>query len=363
MNVPFRTVSFGTGTASRLSSQEAREVINRIFEEEGIYLQKNYDYKRGEVSALLDGFDPKRNIGYVWIDGNKMGDGMTTSHQKTTAYNGILHYTIIEGETDKVAQFVKSAAEHTDNPQEFDKRLEAAQKISIEAEKLQAYKMIYLYTLMEDNREKYKPNYNYIKPLLESDIAFEEKEKIFVLFRRLGRKVSAHDEKDILSEIISEIVSLNDEKERIRQYNNFYTFLNVNRREKSAKTENGPTQKILAIKDKKTLAEKIQQFGFKYLDGKISLEEAQQLQRMYKGDCIAPISVRDDRFIYNLGYGQLTKREDRKLEKIKKNRSKEEYNIAYRETVMGIHAKDETLKRLETQVRRYIRWAKLQARY
>ncbi len=374
MNVPFRTSSFGTGTASRLSSEEAREVIDRVFKEEGIYLQKNYEYKKGEVSALLDGFDLKRNIGYVWIDGYKMGDDMMTSHQKTTAYKGIPDYSIIEGDADRIARFVKSAIEHTDNPHEFNKRFEADRQISIEDEKLLAYKALYLDILIADNREeKYKPDYEYIKLFLDSDIAFEEKEKIFILFRRLGRKVSTHDEKDILSEIISEIVSLTDEEERIRQYNNFSTFLTVNGRERYAKIENGPTQKILAIKDKKRMAEEIQRFGAEYLDQKISLEEAKRLQGMYKGDCIAPISIRDDRFYYQHHHHhrtpQLSKKQKRKLEKIKETaRTDEEHRQAsfqarafVEQQIPNPHR--ETLKTLENQVRQYIQWARLQARY
>ena len=293
------------------------------------------------MSVLLDGFDPKRNIGYVWINWNKMGDGMTTSHLKTTAYNGIRTLTVLSNKTDEIAPFLKEVIEDTDDTLKFNERLEVIQKITSEEEKRLAYKALYLDILIANNREeKYKPDYTYIKSFMDSSIAFEEKEKIFILFRRLGRIVNAQGEKDMLSEILSEIVNLKDEAERIQQYNNFSTFFSVNSREKYAKIENGPTQKILALKDKKRMAEEIQRFGFEYLDGKISLEEAKQLQGMYKGDCIAPISVRDGRFSYRYDF-EVFPFEEKKKE----------------------NPKDETLKALETQVRQYIQWAKQQGGY
>jgi len=364
MNIPITTVLSGSRSSSRLNSEEARDIINKVFQEEGIYLQENYDYKKGEVRALLDGFDPKSNIGYVWIDGNKMGSGMVVSHQKTTAYDGIRALTVLNNKTDEIVPFLKEVIEDTGDTLKFNERLEVSQKITTEEEKRLAYKALYIdICIVNKKEEKYKPDYTYIKSFLDSDIAFEEKEKIFILFRRLGRSVSAYAEKDVLSEIVSEIVTLQDEVERIQQFNNFSAFLAVRNFEKYKKIENGSAQKVLAIKDKKRMAEEIQRLGFEYLDGKISLEEAKQLQGMYKGDCIAPISVRDGRFYYKLGYA-FTKREGRKLEKIQKKHSKEEYHKARREIIKTAKKRDSkaaTLKTLETEVRRYIRWAKLQS--
>lgn len=61
----------GCGTISSarplwLSAEETHTIATKAFEDEGIDLQKDYLYEKDSLSVLLDGFDPKLNIGYIY---------------------------------------------------------------------------------------------------------------------------------------------------------------------------------------------------------------------------------------------------------------------------------------------------------
>jgi len=100
LSVPFMTAMFGTGMPERLKSNEARTVINRVFEEEGINLEKNYYYKKDSIKVILDGFDADLNIGYVWVDWDKIGDGMIMRSFNPVKYEEIMKQCFLNYSTD-----------------------------------------------------------------------------------------------------------------------------------------------------------------------------------------------------------------------------------------------------------------------
>lgn len=79
--LPHQTASFGTGAPSYLSDAEAIKLIRKIFQEQGFPLQENVPFRADGVEFQADGYDPKHKIGFVFVNYNKMGEGMLLSWQ------------------------------------------------------------------------------------------------------------------------------------------------------------------------------------------------------------------------------------------------------------------------------------------
>lgn len=367
LRVPYRPASFGTGMASRLKGDEARAVINKVFQEEGIDLEKNYFYKKDSISVVLNGFNADLNIGYVWIDRDKMGDGMVIS-SRPIYYEAILKNCFLNYDVDKLRSLERNIErtikrKEGDYADRFGERFEIAKNIETDEQKLLAFKEIYLDCLIY-NHNKHTPQISEFKNI--ADNSFQEKEKAYLeslLKSKIKNSLNQHPQKTILTKIFNSIIDIEDEKIRKEQYDNFTTFMRESFQEKYRTI----TSKILSMKNKRRMAEKIQVFGFKHLDKKLTLEEAKYLGNIHKEekDFIASIGTRDGRFFYGRGIPKFTPEEEEKLEKIKESGNKEEYKQAYFETIEVAEKrdpKDEALKALETQVRQYIQWAKQQGK-
>ena len=55
--LPYMPASFGTGLPSRLRREDAIGVINRVFREEGVSLDKMFDVKKDGVVVTADGYN------------------------------------------------------------------------------------------------------------------------------------------------------------------------------------------------------------------------------------------------------------------------------------------------------------------
>jgi len=86
LGIPYSPPTCGNGLLSYISKKDAREVINKVFEEEGIKLQENYYYKSDSITTVVDGFNPDLNIGYIWLGRDKMGVGMVRIQVSSTKY-------------------------------------------------------------------------------------------------------------------------------------------------------------------------------------------------------------------------------------------------------------------------------------
>ncbi len=75
MGVPFRTSPFGTGQPSRISSEEARAVIDSVFRAEGFRMERKV-VKAADGLIELNGYDAEKHIGYVYVDFNRMEHDM-----------------------------------------------------------------------------------------------------------------------------------------------------------------------------------------------------------------------------------------------------------------------------------------------
>ncbi len=63
--LPHQPSMFGTGQPSYLADKKAREVIDRVFREEGFTLKSNVPYQEEDNELVLDGFDENDHTGYV----------------------------------------------------------------------------------------------------------------------------------------------------------------------------------------------------------------------------------------------------------------------------------------------------------
>jgi len=261
----YRQPMCGTVMSSRplwLSAEEVHTIIHKVFEEEGIDLQKDYFYEKDSVRVALDGYDPKLNVGYIWTK------PFTVQYYDRALLNQLSKTPLVD------------ICEH---------------------------------------------------------------------------RIERFEKKDILKKILRDIVNLKDENERRHQYNNFGIFLTIRSDElREAK------QKILANPDKATIANQIQEFGFNFLDPKLSLREARHLENTHKsqGDFIAIIDTKDKRFSYQSAY-----LDHRKYREIKEEKGNEGVRKAQKEEEnreKEDHAK--ALKAFEAHVLQYIQWAKQQAK-
>jgi len=376
LGVPFMPASFGTGLPSRLRSEEARTTINKVFEEEGIQLTKDYFYKKDSIAVALDGFNPDLNIGYVWVNWDNMGEGMIEDYFGTTQHSDIIHipafyYTLKY--IYRLENLVQERIEYEKHVEKFHKPFEEIKKTAASEEKLSALKEMYLDMVInikiKGNNRGSKSYCQNVSP----ESSFEEKKRAYyndLLIDRVKSASTHIENRTVIIQIADSILRIEDREETKRQYKNLMEFLDINKKEYYNKIENGPTKKILAIKDEKTLTKEIQAFGFHHLDKKLTLKEAQFLEntRGTGDDFIAPISVRDYRFSYQESYGfpELTPEQEKKLMELREKQGEHEYMKAFTEVINSDEIKDpkdEALKALETQVRQYIQWAKQQGGY
>jgi len=76
--VPYMPASFGTGLPSRLVREQAISVINKVFTEEGVLLKEDVSFDNKKAQFIADGYNEDLKIGFLWMDYNNFGEGMVT---------------------------------------------------------------------------------------------------------------------------------------------------------------------------------------------------------------------------------------------------------------------------------------------
>ena len=71
--LPFETSPYGTGLPSWLKADDARAVIEQVFQSEGVALTKNVPISKDGLKLTAHGYNPELKIGYVWLDGLNLG--------------------------------------------------------------------------------------------------------------------------------------------------------------------------------------------------------------------------------------------------------------------------------------------------
>ena len=72
--LPHQTSFCGVGLPDLISTDLAENIINRVFEDNGFKLTKNYLFEKNGSSFTLNGFDKQNNIGYVYLDYDNLED-------------------------------------------------------------------------------------------------------------------------------------------------------------------------------------------------------------------------------------------------------------------------------------------------
>jgi len=72
--LPHQTSFCGVGLPDLISTDLAENVINKVFEDNGFKLTKNYLFEKNGSSFTLNGFDKQNNIGYVYLDYDNLED-------------------------------------------------------------------------------------------------------------------------------------------------------------------------------------------------------------------------------------------------------------------------------------------------
>jgi hypothetical protein len=81
--LPHQTSPYGTGAPVRVDDDRAREVIDRVFRDEGFSLERGLLYDRDGIGFRTTGFDPKRRVGYVFGGWTNLDESALESWQVT----------------------------------------------------------------------------------------------------------------------------------------------------------------------------------------------------------------------------------------------------------------------------------------
>jgi hypothetical protein len=88
--LPHRTSPYGTGQPSYLSDELARELIEKIFKDEGFSLDHQTLYSRDGVSFRAAGLEPRRGIGYVYANGSSLDEDGIVSWMRQDGEAGLV---------------------------------------------------------------------------------------------------------------------------------------------------------------------------------------------------------------------------------------------------------------------------------
>jgi hypothetical protein len=72
--LPHRTSPYGTGVPNYLDAELARRVIERTFQQAGYRLARQQTYDRDGVAMVIDGYDARKKVGYVFGNYRNLDD-------------------------------------------------------------------------------------------------------------------------------------------------------------------------------------------------------------------------------------------------------------------------------------------------
>jgi len=365
--LPYRAPSCGNGMPSRISPKLAQEVIEEVFAEEGVLLQKNYAIEKEGVKLIVNGYNEQLKIGYVWMNAENLVQGNAYVTEMD------LHYYSNNNNTDSQQRVLQSFHRTYENLERFLQRL---RKSNVGQKYVEQFEKIYSSNRPFSKKDSLKIMSIYLNHSLDFNIKrFHYQENIVSLgksiiqIKKLDKKLEQYARfTDLLSLMhsirygsrevgenalqfaIDQIEALNSIEWEALVEDLLVVTIYSYRKDVNSEIFNDIEQsfdlpdvekqqywaKIIEISDKKT----------------ISLEEIKHLENFAENlrqDFIAPISQYDRRFSYS-GYN-----------------SREFLKILAKKGVVtdDIYAekRKEKLEELKTCVQEYIRWAKQQQRF
>jgi len=334
--------SCGTCEPTYIKDKVAKGIIERVFKEEGFTLEKNYHFKKGKSSFIVDGYDLKRNIGYVFAGGHNL-------------------------ENDAVHRWWMQRKHFLENKPE-----ECRKRIQVIAPLLSEKKRKFIEEVKKEYKDDYWVYFFHISRLEEQWDSRDLTEKLDVSVMRNEIGFMQLVLPGSFDREIKNTLNLSDKEKMHRQY---LKLLTATRKKLLAEDNWGslkPDQirrdleilkydytgqvkneidRIISIQDGKELRENYDIFIKKMNDRWISLAEIRELSAtaLQEKKFIAVISKFDRRFCSGIWGVNL---ED--WEEVHKEMNKKGY-YSYEE-MKKIMAK-RALDRLEKNVRQYIEWA------
>ncbi len=400
--LPYRPSGFGTGLPSRVNRENAIEIINRVFREEGIALESMVDVEKDGVVVTAEGYNKEMQLGYVFIDYGRLGEdtvvdnGFSRKKRKfNDTYKSETRYPNIEHYKDKEGSGYKHLVKK-DTPQNkaFINFIDEIYPTLGPLQKENRFKRANLTLRIQNTLEEIAPFYpTYTSDLRQSmekpdRFSLDKLEKILSTVYAL-RQVGAVFPKLTESVLVTELINSIDQSDErwSKQINNLYVLIYLNkqinnpyklRRSKNvaSNTQNDRLEQLIeAVFTKSGTA---QQEVFKEIEhvlnfNKIDLSEVKSIvkaaeEREY---FLAPISYLNPR----LTYPNVSRPTERQIQKIEQ-RLEEETDPMRRERTKKvldemklkmkekkIDPREKTLKTLEEQVRNYIHWSKGQMGY
>jgi hypothetical protein len=366
--LPHTPSSFGTGLPSRLNSKEAKNIIFKVFQEEGLQLKKNYLFKKGENTYELDGYDEKTKIGFAWLNNNNLNvDNYNYYDRPSNGYiNSFPYYLRNKNEDEEVKEYSKRVKNlKTISDKNALKKAKDALKYEITAWIITKNVLEEISkTLKTKAKESFKLNgqaqqkafeYIHFRLPLEQYISRypTNNNKTFVGF--IKKNINQFDTQTLkkyinvikeLSKYHSSNISEDGQKDLMKIMDNF-----------SANPDLSVLMDQLSHIDE-------ERFSQKELKG---LKEQAKQDKIF----IAPISTYDSRFQYH-GYKSeymISQKERKQIEEAVqdigdiKKRAKAKGDLINKALESMPDPKENTLRDLENQVRGYIQWAKSQGRF
>ncbi len=373
LDIPFIPPMHGTGLPARLKSEQARETIHKVFREEGIKLEENYVYTKNGINVKLDGYNAKRNIGFVWLDYENQGAGVINSWRSNFQYYShiesevrdafdSLHPNGLEYTKSYLARFIGNEISW-DEIEEYSDRFNRIDDLANEEEKMFAYGELYLDMLI--HKTEHDESLQFPTHKINESNSYEQKKTVYVNWRlkeEFEEMTENIPNKETLHKILDAVLEIEDETQKEKYYNDLVNFVNPGRHW----MDDSPPDNSRFIKDVEQMKQRIYDYANGLSDEKIALREAQKFDSLpqINGDFIAPIGMRDDRFAYDFfDRYHFTEGQRDTLRKMEKTDTEEElYETYFKFTnKQERHPKDVALRELETQVRQYIQWAKQQS--
>ncbi|MCC6726017.1 MAG: hypothetical protein IT258_16040 [Saprospiraceae bacterium] len=383
MGVPFRTSAFGTGVPERLTSKEAQTVIDSVFRAEGIRLEKTV-IRTTDGFVEVDGYDAVQKIGYVWIDWGRMDSDMYTSwmdlkRNKDGSFTKVKRLRFADNHLRDYDYSIKKIHEAYSKY----KPTSEAQKAFIQKLKNlidngspdwdDDYKYLYYEYILAERVERFK-KYNaggfsniteYMEGVLSIGAGSNRNKQLDIAIDVLAAyKV----DEDWLAKVLIEAAQSRHASAKLKRLNKLQEAYQAL---KSYAPEKQDKLKHLIIDGKDDWKPAVEQ-AEQWLDElKISMVEAKALEAeaYKKGQFVALISQKDERWIYRATVEWVNQIRQSALESIKRQAPKldsieleKRADLWYGKPDYS-DTKEYVLKNLENQVHDYIRWAKQQRGY
>lgn len=80
LGIPYTPISFGTGLPERLSEKSVRAAVQKAFLAEGLHWDSTHVWREGEQEVILDGYDAETKIGFFYANYARLGEGTARRH-------------------------------------------------------------------------------------------------------------------------------------------------------------------------------------------------------------------------------------------------------------------------------------------